>query len=188
MPVVVITPAAPVVSFDEVEKHLVEVPAEDQSHVEALTAAATAWIDGPAGWLGRALGPQLLEWQLDRWPCGNWRWPIIPFLEVDSVTYIDEAGDEHTLADPDLSDSGSLPTARGRAGDVRIQYWAGYGKRDPDDAENWLASVPPPIKVAIMMLVAQWYETREAVVVGQTPAAMPFAVDALLHPYRVWRV
>ncbi len=187
MPVVVVTPPEPVVAFEDVERHLVEVPAEDRVHVEGLTVAATAWIDGPAGWLGRALGPQLLEWQLDRWPCGNWRWPIVPFLELASVTYVDVNGNVQTLAGPDPLDADPLPTIRGKPGDIRIRYWAGYGKRDPNDASKWIAAVPAPIKVSIMMLVAQWYETREAAVVGQAPAAMPFAVDALLQPYRVWR-
>lgn len=188
MSVVVITPPEPVVLFEEVEKHLVEVPAEDRTYVEGLTMAAAAWIDGPAGWLGRALGPQLLEWRLCHWLCGNWCWPIVPFLELESVTYVDVNGDEQTLPGTDPLNPGDLPAVRGRPGDVRIRYWAGYGKRDPDDATKWITSVPAPIKVAIMMLVAQWYNTRENVVVGANPSNVPFAVDALLAPYRTWRV
>jgi len=187
MTVVVVTPPEPIVSFEEIERHIRDVPSEDKEHVEGLVTAATTWLDGPAGWLGRALGPQLLEWQLDAWPCGNWRWPIIPFLELDSVTYIDVNGNEQTLPGTDPLDADGFPSVRGRPGDIRIRYWAGYGKRDPDDAEKWMASAPAPIKVAIMMLVAQWYNTRENVITGTIATDMPFAVDALLQPFRVYR-
>lgn len=187
MSIVVVTPSEQVIAFEDVERHLVEVPTEDKVYVEGLTVAATAWIDGPAGWLGRALGPQLLEWQLDHWPCGNWRWPIVPFLELDSVSYVDVNGDVQTLPGTDPLDVDPLPAIRGKSGDVRIRYWAGYGKRDPNDASKWTASVPAPIKVAVMMLVAQWYNTRENVITSETVAQVPFAVDALLQPFRVYR-
>lgn len=188
MTVVVVTPPEPIVTFDEVAKHLADVPAEDQAYVEALTAAATAWVDGPGGWLGRALGPQLLEWRPVTWPRGGACWPIPNLLEVDSVSYVDPAGVDQSWPLPVPVWFDGMPAARGRPGDIRIRYWAGYGKRDPDDAMKWVAEVPAPVKVAIMMLVAQWYHNRAGVAVGSAPATMPFAVDALLFPYRIWRV
>lgn len=188
MTVVVITPPEPVVTFAEVERHLGDVPAEDQSYVEGLIAAATAWIDGPAGWLGRAFGAQLLEWRLGAWPCANWRWPILPFLEADTISYVDPDGATITEDGFGLLEIINPPSVRGRTGDIRIRYWAGYGKRDQADPEKWINATPPPVKVAIMMLVAQWYNTRENAVVGGAPATMPFAVDALLSPYRIWRL
>lgn len=188
MTVIVITPPVPVVTFEEVEKHLVEVPAEDKSYVEALTAAATAWIDGPAGWLGRAIGVQLLEWRLSAWPCEpDWRLPYPPEIEIDSISYVDPYGVKREWPFPTPLYWDNLPAVRGRPGDIRIRYWAGYGHRDPNDAGKWVNEAPAPIKVAIMMLVAQWYGTRAATVVGATPAEMPFAVNALLQPFRVYR-
>ena len=38
------------------------------------------------------------------------------------------------------------------------------------------------------MLVAHWYEHREPVAVGVTPARIPDTVDALLAPFREVRL
>ena len=193
MTVVVITPPAPVVTFEEVSKHLADVPAEDKDYVEALTAAATAWIDGPAGWLGRAIGVQMLE--LDGcFGCERFRLPIGPVIEIDSIV-TDAHADDPITVDPSFyslrsMDTLVVPTGASwvRQSDHRIRYWAGYGRRDPGDATKWINDAPAPIKVAIMMLVAQWYGTRSGVSIGAAPETMPFAVDALLSPYRNWRV
>jgi len=191
MTVVVITPPEPVVTFEEVAKHLADVPAEDREYVEALTAAATAWIDGPAGTLRRAIGIQMLEargW----WGCGQFRLPYPPAIQIVSVSYADADGGRHD-ADPSTYqlDGNEIVVSRGASWvsrpDHRIRYWTGYGKQDEADPEKWINAAPPPIKVAIMMLVAQWYNTRENVITGTITSTMPFAVDALLQPFRVYR-
>ena len=46
------------------------------------------------------------------------------------------------------------------------------------------ASVPAAIKAAILLLIRHWFDNPSAVQVGQPVQAMPFAVDALLAPYR----
>lgn len=168
MAVVVITLPDPAVAFEDVEKHLGDVPAEDKQYVEVLIAAATSWIDGPAGWLGRCIGEQTLEYRGDCWPSCL---PYQPVIEIVSALVGDqqiEGVDVHQ--DGQLSRPGHLPDGR-----VVIQYRAGY------------AETPAPIKVAIMMLVAQWYNTRENVITGTITSQMPFAVDALLQPFRVYR-
>ena len=73
--------------------------------------------------------------------------------------------------------SAAWPTyTRGTDGIV-IVYVAGYGDAASD--------VPAPIVEAIKMLVAHWYENREAEVVGVVPAEIKIGVDALLRPYRI---
>lgn len=47
------------------------------------------------------------------------------------------------------------------------------------------AAVPQGIKQAMLLLVGSWYENREATISGATIAEVPFAVDALIAPYRV---
>ncbi len=45
------------------------------------------------------------------------------------------------------------------------------------------APVPAPVKHAILLLVSNWYNAREAA--GEKPSqAIAFGVDALLQPYR----
>lgn len=196
----VIDPPQPIVTVDEAVSHLVEVPTEDRSYVESLVLAATTWIDGPSGWLGRTLGVQTLELTLDGFiseGCSDEiLLPFEPLIDVTSVSYVDEGGSVVTLPPADYvttahglrpADDGDWPSTDDIAEAVKIRYRAGYGKPDPSDGLKLVNNAPAPIKVAVMMLVSQWYRTREPVVLGATVETLPFAVDALLSPYRVYR-
>lgn len=185
-PVIVIEAPSPVVSLEEAKKHLVVEHSDDNVLIEAYIQAATAWLDGPAGWLGRALGVQVLEWQLCDWPGEGFRLPFPPEIEVLSVTYIDPDGVEQEWPFPTPLYFNDLPALRGRDGDLKIRYRAGYGTSSGNPAV-WTNAVPAPIKVAILMLVHQWFNNRSPVVVGATVETLPFAVEALLSPYRVYR-
>ena len=46
--------------------------------------------------------------------------------------------------------------------------------------------VPEPLKQAIKLLVAHFYENREATVIGNTPNVLPYSVFDLVGPYRQW--
>ena len=50
------------------------------------------------------------------------------------------------------------------------------------------SAVPRPIRQAILLLIGTMYENRESVLVAQgvTVAQLPFGVDALLMPYRIF--
>lgn len=185
MKVVVIEAPEPVVSIEEAMLHCkVEEPL-DQPLVQAYIDAATAWLDGPAGWLGRALGVQVLEWQLCEWPCPGQPLPFPPQIEVISVTYIDPDGTEQTWPIPTPLYFDDMPAVRGREGDIKIRYRAGYGELtgSPATLKN---AIPKPIAVAILLLVSHWYQNRDAVTVGAAPAQLPLGVEALLSSYRVW--
>jgi uncharacterized phiE125 gp8 family phage protein len=187
MAVVVIEPPAEIVTLDEVKKHCKIEVDDDNDLVRAYIGAAVGWLDGPNGWLGRALGLQVLEWQLSQWPCGVVRLPFPPEIEILSVKYNDLDGVERDYAVTLPLRFEPAPATRGWDGDIRIRYRAGYGKLNtaqPPVLEN---SVPQAIKVAIFMLVSQLYETREGVVVGATAEDMPLSVKVLLQPFRVYR-
>ncbi|MDX0275747.1 hypothetical protein GOC21_17655 [Sinorhizobium meliloti] len=196
----VVEPPTPIVTVDEVVNHLVEVPTEDRSYVESLVLAATAWIDGPSGWLGRTLGVQTLEYTLDGFEVEDCSdvilLPFEPLIDITSVVYVDDSGATVTMPPEDyvLTLGGARPASDGVwpatddvPGAVKIRYRAGYGKPDPGDPAKLVNDAPASIKVAIMMLVAQWYRYRETVAVGASVASLPFAVEALLSPYRVYR-
>lgn len=187
MTVIVIEPPLPVVSVEDAKRHLRVDHSEDDALIEGLIAAATAHLDGPDGWLGRALGGQVLEWRLDGWPCEDTSLPYPPLVSVISITVIDPEGDEQVWPVPAPLYFEDMPAVRGRPGDIRIRYRAGYGAYDDSDPPVWTNAAPAPIKVAIMMLVAQWYEVREAAVVVGSAEDMPNSVKALVNPYRVYR-
>ena len=157
--------------------------------IDAYVAAATGHLDGPDGWLGRALGVQTLEARLDAFPCGEilrLRYP--PFVDVTSIKYDDEDGVEQTL-DPEnydvfdplgvqLAVDCEWPAARVRKGAVRVTYEAGY------------TELPKAIRAAILLMVGDLYANRETVVNGtiSSKIQMSTSVEALLGPFRKWDV
>lgn len=193
MAVHVITPPTEVVSLDEAKRHLRVDHDDDDVYITMLVVAAAAWLDGPAGWLARALGVQTLELV-----SADFGWdsfiplPYPPLIDIVSVTYVDPDGVPQIMSSADyqqigcglsaVGGSGSWPAVQCQSDAVRIQYRAGYGV-SPDYSKN---EIPMPVKVAMLMLVGQWYQIREPVAIGSTVAQLPFAVEALLGPYRVF--
>lgn len=78
-----------------------------------------------------------------------------------------------------MPSSGSWPDVDDRIDAITVEITVGYG-----DAGD----VPKPIKTAMLMMIGQWYNTREAVIVGTIVAEVPMSVNALLFPYRDGRV
>ena len=71
----------------------------------------------------------------------------------------------------------SVPTpGRDRAG-IELDVTVGYG-----DAA---ADVPTPLRLAIRLLVAHWYENRGIVASGSGASTQPAGVAELIAPYRV---
>lgn len=191
MRVVVVTApsVSDVLTTAEAREHLrVEDDAED-ALIGGYVAAAVEHLDGPGGWLGRALAPQTLELRLDAF-CGSIELPWIelpcpPVSEVTSVKYIDGAGAEQTIDSGDYALHGdridlawgkSWPSPRAEREAVRVRYVAGYEQ------------LPAPIKAALLLMVGDLYANRETGVVGMVASAvkMSVPVENLLTPYRVW--
>lgn len=187
--VVVDPPEDLVVSLEETKAHLRVDHDDDDDYIERLVEAATATIDGPSGWLGRCLVSQTLEWRGSGFGLCGGRLPYPPVAEIESVKYDDDVGAEQVVADASyrlvgqpsqprliLAHGASWPSARCEDEAVRIRYTAGYG--GPQD-------VPAPIRHAILLMVSQLYENREAA--SEKPQTeLPFAVTALLSTYRVF--
>ena len=175
MRVVVITPPDPVVTWDDADAHIgLSGDTSQEPHVESLIDAATAHIDGPDGWLGRALGLQTLEAQLGAFD-DLIRLPYPPHVAITSVKYIDPNGVEQTAVSSSYElFAGELmpaygtvwPATRWGRGSVRVRYTAGY--------EN---EIPAPIRSAILLMVGDLFRFRETV----TEKIM-----SSLSPYRIY--
>lgn len=192
MPVVVITPPeVPLVSLADAKAHLRVEHDDDNDYIEGLVAAVTKTLDGPDGWLGRALITQTLEWRGDEFPaCGDIGLPYPPIASISSVKHDDNDGAEQTVSSGDyrlvgqpsmpriaLAYGSSWPSTRWQSEAVRIRYVAGYGA-DPTD-------VPAPIRHAVLLMVADLYENRDAT--SEKPRTeLPFAAASLLSTYRVF--
>lgn len=136
--VVVISPPVAILDLGMVKKHI-RVDDDDSNDLIGLySAAAQAALDGPGGWLGRAIGVQTLEKRLDAFPFTSWgfgldwtawgegEWetwshprrfgriklPYPPFISVTSITYEDVNGVDQVLSATGwaASDEGVTPT------------------------------------------------------------------------------
>lgn len=184
MSVVVITPPVQLVDLVTVKSHLRVEGSDEDALIGAYIAAASAAVDGPDGWLGRAVGAQVLELRQDQF-CTPTRLPFGPVTSLTSVKYVDIDGGEQTLAgsvytlagdDLELAYHQYWPTIRGDTLGVRIRYAAGY------------ATVPAPIVAAVLLMVGDLYANRETSIEAAASAVpMSTTVENLLSPYRAWR-
>lgn len=188
----VIVRPIPVISLEDAKAHLVIEHFDHDVLITALIDTAMQWLDGPNGWLGRAISLQTLEWTPDWWDVWvSYATPLAlpcqPASSIVSVTYLDTTGAPQTLAPSDYRLIGDryfamaygvpAPGVRNAMDAVKIRYEAGY-------AEDQL---PAPIRHAMLLLIGQWYRGagREAASDKQQ-VELPFSVSALLQPYRVW--
>lgn len=180
-------PDAPADLLATVKAHLKLDPSIDEDAlVGGYIAAAIRHIEATT-W--RALVNQTWRLALDTWPCGAVKIDKPPVQSITSVTYVDAAGANQTLASPGYQLDASRSRARlapapgtswpavqvGRINAVTIDFVAGYGA-------TW-AAVPLDIHHALLMLVAHWHGNRETVVVGTISKAVEFSVGELLKPY-----
>lgn len=181
---VLITPPAALLTLTEVKAQL----RIDGSHEDILLtgyiAAAAAWLDGWHGVLGRCILAQ--TWAIRAGALASMQ---LPFPDVVSavVTYLDADGTTQVVAPADyrvrtVNGAGWLTFADGYLAPALL---AGRDDCVTVTAVFGQAAAPAPLKVAALMMIAHWYQHREAAVAGVTVATVPLAVDALIAPWRV---
>ena len=203
MSVTVVTAAQPIVDVATARAQLGIPAVVVDAVVAAWISAATQAIDGPTGWLNRAVGQQTLKLTLPgfSWDCRD---PVsgysisLPYPEiigVDAVSYLDQDGaaqtiaaSSYTLADRSLIPVLGVAWPASRAGFLQITYKAGY------------ATVPETIKQAVLLSVSQMrsMQSRDPMLTVDTVygvgsqqfsagsgAGLASAVQAMLEPFRV---
>ena len=164
------------------------------TRLAALIAAATAYLDGGEGILGRCLLPQTWEYYGPTWPRNL---PLPPTIAVASVKYLDLAGVEQTLAVDQYrviygttvagatiwpAIGTTWPETDIAPDAVRVRFSAGYA---PTDASPPVSQVPLGIRQAMLLMVSHWYENRSEVVVGTSAVPLPMGAAELLAPHRL---
>lgn len=153
----------------------------DDDALNMSLAAATGQVED---FTGKALAEQTWLLALDDFS-DVIELPRGPVLAVTSITYLDATGDEQLL-DPSIytldlvsnpqrivrNCGESWPEVSGAVNAVSIVFTAGY------------ATLPAPIKMSILMLVAQWFDNRAGVQIGNIVNEIPFTVTRLLSPFR----
>lgn len=120
-------------------------------------------------------------------PCDSFadftRLPYGPLKAVQTIEYVDTAGDAQVVGETvyEARKDGLEPSIALKPGQAwprirfgsRITVAAVYGGTVPDD-----------VKHAMLMLIAHWFLTRDAVVTGTIATSIPMGVDALLCNHR----
>lgn len=187
-------PAVEPMTLAEVKAHLRVDDTDDDALIELYIKAATAYVDGEDGFLGRALVTQTWELVIDEFPENEIMIPLPPLQSVSSVKYDDGAGVEQTASNytvDDASEPGWIvpdtsgwPSTFDGINAVRIQFVAGY-LPNSDSPPDLAANVPGSIKAAMLLLIGAAYANREQTVVGVISTQLPWGVEQLLRPYRV---
>ncbi len=180
-------PLAEPVSVADAKAHMrIDSTAED-TLIASLIVTSRLHIEAA---LGLALLTQAWSYFVDAWPRS--REIVLPLKPVQSITTVRVwaqdgtsqilSADAYTL-DGDgkpprlvLSRSAAPPAPGRSASGIEIAFSAGYGDAGTD--------VPAPIRQALVLLVAHWFENREPVRADAPQAEIPHMVTTLLAPYR----
>jgi uncharacterized phiE125 gp8 family phage protein len=180
-------PAIEPVTLADAKSYLRIEHAADDDALLALIAGARIHVEAQTR---RALITQTWRLSRDAWP-DDGRIAVLPVpLRALAAARIHKA-DGTTLALPAAAfaaDTAAAPAVLafapatlagpGRAvAGIELDVEVGYGPAATD--------VPQPLRQAIRMLVAHWYENRGVTASGSAAAALPESVAALLRPYRV---
>lgn len=183
-------PAVEPLSVDEAKEHLRVDGASEDTLISSLIMTSRLHIEAA---LGLALITQTWRQTLDRWPKNSEVIvPLRPLQAVSEIRVYDGNGGSAVVPAEDyivdvagnpgrIVPAGSLlPTPGKKAAGIEIAFTAGYGDAATD--------VPAPIRQALLLLVAHWYEHRDPVEIGTAGVAIPAAVSRLLKPYRLARI
>lgn len=201
MSVAVIMSPPAIVALEEVKRQLKIDDTTDDTLLNALIAAAQATIDGPDGWLGRALGPQVLELRLNGFGYEPIGLPYGPVTAVTQIAVLDASGIPQVVAPGGywieagrfvhvVAGTSWPAVAVARSDAVRIQYIAGWpiapavaaSGGNPAVPATWTG--PAPIRHAILMMVGRLYAARGEDISGSSVEDR--TIGALLSPWRVW--
>lgn len=178
-------PASEPVTTAEAKAHLRVTHSSEDTLIAALITAARQHVESVTR---RALINQTWDLSLDYFP-------DIIYLQkgrlqsVSSITYVDTDGTTQTLSSslytvdtkrepgrviPAYGES--WPSTRDHINCVTVRFVAGYGANASD--------VPQALKSAILLLIGQLFENREATA-ERAPEEVPLAFNALVWPYRL---
>lgn len=167
-------PSEEPVSLAELKAHLRVDIADDDALIEKFALAARRAVETRGG---LAFLPQRWRFQFDVAP----RVLILPLSPVLSVDAVEQRFGEQwsPLAEAAYTvETGPLGriffNGACSAGSYRVDFSAGW----PD-----AATAPEELKLALRMLASHFYENREGAA-AERIFAVPYAVDALVAPYR----
>lgn len=184
----VTAPTAEPLSAQEAKDHMrVDITTDDEL-IEALIGAARRKFEADTG---RALCTRTYDLTLDGWPCGDSiTLPYPPLQSVTSITYYDTSNASATFASSSyFVDTASLP---GRIVLGYGQSWPSVTLRPANGVvvrfvtgAGAASQVADSDKQALLLLIAHWYEHREAIITGTISKPVELAYESLVWTERV---
>ena len=183
--ILLIAPAIEPLSLEEAKAFLRVETGDDDALIAALIASARIHVESRTQ---LALMTQSWRMVFDCWPQqGRIAVRPAPLKAVTAARVYDFHGNAQTVDTqafvPDLGASmlafvpWAVPVPTRIAAGIEIDVTVGFG-----DAA---AVVPEPLRQAIRLLVAHWYENRGLVAAAGETAVLPATVSALIAPYRM---
>ncbi|WP_286903113.1 head-tail connector protein [Vreelandella sedimenti] len=115
--------------------------------------------------------------------------PWAPVTAIESLDYIDPEGIEQSL----VAETLRLDTRP--IYPLLAPQWGSRWPRTTDEPECITITATagavepaPGVEIAILLLIAHWYENRESVAIGTITSEVPMGVDMLLAPHRIHAV
>jgi uncharacterized phiE125 gp8 family phage protein len=146
-----------------------------------ITAILNAAVQSCQDYTNRHFTTSNFTYYRDSFGC--YEFPVGPINSITSITYQDVKNDTETLdTDYYYSDFKREP-ARLAFSETFQLYEDTY---NAIVVSGTLGEAPAePIKHAIRLLTAHYYENRRAVITGTIATELPLGVQALLNPYRI---
>lgn len=180
-------PAIEPVSLAEAKLHLRVDHTDEDAFIASLIVTSRLHVEAA---LGIVLVTQSWTERRDAWPAGREiELSLRPVQSIDLIRVATAPGTFTVLATTDyvldgaaagsrvvLHATATRPVPAVPASGIEIAFTAGYGSAAAD--------VPAPIRHALLLLVAHWYERREPVEVAEKVIPLPSMVGELLAPYR----
>jgi uncharacterized phiE125 gp8 family phage protein len=176
----------PLIGLHEIKTHLRLDHALEDEYLHNLIHSATEWVEHEIGrallyqtWVKvhqpseKAIGDHSFEQQATL--LIDLEYP--PLVEIISIHAILADGTKKAIKRYALNTNYLMPqlSLRYNHHPIAITYRCGYGDRP--------AAVPPTLRQAALMVVAQFYENRSQAVDLKTPL-----LQSLLNPFRVMRI
>ena len=100
---------------------------------------------------------------------------------------------KHCRIEPDFTDDDSLLTLYIGAASRYVETWTRRKMYESETSEGYADdpdSILPgdDVKAAMLLLIGHWYENRETVSLGQAATDIPFTVESLLQPYKIYGI
>jgi uncharacterized phiE125 gp8 family phage protein len=182
IPIFIDGPAVEPITLEEMKAYLrVDDDSTQDELIAGLVKAARLMVEGVSR---RVLIEQRWRVVLDRWPRGGTiMLPLSPVMTVESIKVADEAGtatalpaasfDCDLLSDPPRIAVSDVPEPGRARNGIAVELRAGYGAGAD--------AVPAPLRLAVKILVAHWFENRGDVVGEQI---LPPEALTLVAPFQ----